>query len=114
MRDFLKYDIWKDGIETSTKIYSLTKSFPADEKFGITSQVRRASVSIVSNFAEGCSSEKDFKRFIEIALGSAFELKTQLIIAGRLKYINEGDLNLLIESIDKSSKQLNSLRNKLK
>lgn len=95
MRDFTKYDIWKDGIENSIKIYSLTKSFPDEEKFGMTSQIRRASISIASNFAGGCSrtSEKDFKRFLEVALGSAFELKTQLIISYKLKYIEEADLN---------------------
>lgn len=116
MRDFTKYDIWNDGIEISIKIYELSKSFPEEEKFGLTSQLRRASVSISSNFAEGCSrtSEKDFKRFIEISLGSAFELKTQLIIACRLKYLKEEDLNILIQQVDKCSKQLNSLRSKLK
>ena len=116
MRDYTKYDIWNDGIEISIKIYELTKSFPDEEKFGLTSQIRRASISISSNFAEGCSrtSEKDFKRFIEIALGSIFELKTQLTIANKLKFIQSKELEDMMELIDKCGKQLNTLRNKLK
>jgi len=116
MRDFTKYDIWIEGIEFSVRIYALTGSFPDQEKFGLTSQLRRASVSISSNFAEGCSrsSEKEFKRFIEIALGSAFEVKTQLIISKKLGFVQEEDLNVLIDLLDKVSKQLNALRNKLK
>ncbi|WP_420316825.1 four helix bundle protein [Ekhidna sp.] len=116
MRDFSKYDIWKDGIEISIKIYSLTKDFPGVEKFGMTSQIRRASISIPSNFAEGCSrsSEKDFKRFIEISLGSSFEIKTQLTIAERLNFLKEKEVMDFLLRLDKTSKQLNALRNKLK
>jgi four helix bundle protein len=116
MRDYTKYDIWKDGIDISVKIYELTSSFPESEKFGIISQLRRASVSISSNFAEGSSrsSEKEFRHFIEIALGSAFEVKTQLIISNKLGFINEDLFVDLIHLIDKVSKQLNALRNKLK
>lgn len=115
MRDYTKYDIWIDGIEISLKVYEVTKTFPEEEKFGITSQLRRAVISISSNFAEGCSrsSEKDFKRFIEIALGSAFELKTQLIISNKLGFLKTNSLSELVEQVDKVSKQLNSLRNKL-
>lgn len=116
MRDFTKYDIWIDSIEISVEVYRLTKKFPEDEKFGLTSQIRRASISISSNFAEGCSrtSEKDFKRFVEISLGSAFEVKTQLIISSKLGFVDTGKVEELIENIDKVSKQLNALRNKLK
>lgn len=116
MRDYTKYDIWKDGIEVSVKIYELTNTFPSEEKFGIISQLRRASVSIPSNFAEGCSrsSEKEFKRFIEISLGSVFEMKTQLVISRKLDFLNEEELLELSSLIDKISRQLNALRNKLK
>lgn len=122
MRDYTKYDIWNDGniwndgIEISIKIYELTKNFPEEEKFGLTSQIRRTSISISSNFAEGCSrtSEKDFKRFIEIALGSIFELKTQLTIANKLKFIQSKELEDKLELIHKCGKQLNTLRYKLK
>ncbi len=115
MRDFTKYDIWNDGIELSVKLYKLTDSFPEHEKFGLTIQIKRASISITSNFAEGCSrsSEKDFKRFIEISLGSAFEIKTQLIVSNKLGYLSNEELNEIIVSIDKISKQLNALRSKI-
>ncbi len=116
MRDFTKYDVWIEGIELSVKVYEITESFPDNEKFGISSQLRRAIVSISSNIAEGCSrsSENDFKRFVEISLGSAFEVKTQLIISNKLGYLKDDTLEELIIAIDKLSKQLNSLRNKLK
>ena len=88
MRDFTKYEVWVDGIEIAIEIYELTKGFPDDKKFGLIAQLRRASISISSNIAEGCSrsSEKDFKRFIETALGSAFEFKTPLIISFKLSF----------------------------
>lgn len=116
MRDFTKYDVWNDGIEITIHIYKMTNDFPEYEKFGLISQLRRASISISSNIAEGCSrsSEKEFKRFIEISIGSAFEVKTQLIISEKLSFINEEQLRDMIELIDKISKQLNSLRNRLK
>jgi four helix bundle protein len=115
MRDYTKYDIWKDGIDISIVIYELTQSFPDDERFGLISQLRRASVSISSNFAEGSSrsSEKDFKRYIEISLGSTFEVKTQLIIAQKLGYLDQKQLDEIVEKIDIIGKQLNALRNKL-
>lgn len=115
MRDFTKYDVWNSSIEFSLEVYNATSNFPGSEKFGLTNQLRRASISIPSNFAEGCSrsSEKDFKRFIELSLGSAFELKTQCILSNRLGYIQNDVFNDLVEKLDVISKQLNSLRNKL-
>lgn len=115
LRDYTKYDIWKDAISVSVEVYNLTSSFPTEEKFGLISQLRRSSVSIASNFAEGCSrtSEKEFSRFLEIALGSAFELKTQLIISNRVELLSEEMLTESIEKIDKIGRQLNALRNKL-
>ena len=116
MRDFTKYEVWNEGIALAVKAYELTSVFPDEEKFGLVSQIRRSSVSISSNFAEGCSrtSEKDFKRFIEIALGSSFEVKTQLIIAERLKYLKKELLDKFLADLEKNARQLNALRNKLK
>ncbi len=90
MRNFKKLLVWEKSIGFVTSVYSLTNNFPDSEKFGLTSQIRRASVSISSNIAEGCSrkSDLDFKRFLQIALGSAFEVETQLIISTKLKYID--------------------------
>ena len=83
MFNFEKLDVWKKSIVLAGAVYTLTKSFPADERFGLTNQMRRAAVSISSNLAEGCSrsSKPDFRRFIEIATGSAFELIAQAKIA---------------------------------
>lgn len=116
MRDFTKYDIWNNSIDFVVDIYQNTQNFPADEKFGLVSQLRRAGISIVSNFAEGCSrtSERDFKRFVEMSLGSAFEVKTQLIIANKLEFLNSKDFEHLVLRIDQTCKQLSALRNKLK
>jgi len=94
----------------------LTKSFPRDEKFGLTSQIRRAAVSIPSNIAEGASreSEKEFSRYLEMAVGSSFEVETQLIIASNLNYIEDASLVDILEKLTSIQKQLNGFRNKIK
>lgn len=95
-------------------IYELTRVFPAEEKFGLINQIRRASVSIPSNIAEGAgrNSDKEFIQFIAIATGSCYEVETQLIIAIKLKYIeNDDDVFKLIEEIQK---MLFTFSNKLK
>jgi four helix bundle protein len=83
MFNFEKLDVWKKSIVLASTVYTLTKPFPNDERFGLTSQMRRAAVSLSSNVAEGCSrsSKADFRRFVEIATGSAFELISQAHIA---------------------------------
>ncbi len=87
-------EAWKKSIELVTKVYSETKDFPQEEKYGLTNQIRRSAVSIPSNIAEGCarSSDKENARFIDIALGSLAELETQLIIAKNLNYIKQTSL----------------------
>ena len=82
--------VWQRSIELSLSVYQLTRGFPKDEMYGLTSQMRRASVSIPSNIAEGQAKRSlpEFKRFLSIALGSLAEIDTQLIIAVRLKYID--------------------------
>ena len=116
MRDFTKYEVWQKAIELAEGIYALTKQFPTDEKWGLTSQLRRAAVSISSNIAEGASrsSEKDFLRFIEIACGSAFEVKSQLFLAKKLSYISEEEMNDVFENLNSVIKMILSLRNKLR
>jgi four helix bundle protein len=116
MRDFRKLQIWNDGIEQVVSTYSVTKAFPAEEKFGLCSQMQRASVSIPSNIAEGCSRNSDieFKRFLEIAIGSAFELETQTIIAQRLGYISQGSLDAELKSVNELQRMINGLISKIK
>ncbi len=83
-------DVWKRAVEFVIRVYDVTKSFPSDEKFGLTSQIRRAAVSIPANVAEGAArkSNKEFIHFISNAQGSASELATELLIANRLGYLS--------------------------
>lgn len=117
MRNFREYDVWKRGIAFSKRIYLLTSNeLPESEKFGIISQLQRASVSISSNIAEGCSrsSAKEFSRFTEIALGSAFETESLLVLCKELGYLDDTYLKNLIVDLHVIQKELNSLRGKLK
>ncbi|MCF7566837.1 four helix bundle protein [Sabulilitoribacter arenilitoris] len=116
MRDFKKLDIWKNGIELVKQVYQLSDKLPSEEKFGLRSQIIRASISVPSNIAEGCSrnSEVEFKRFLEIAMGSLFEVETQLIIAQELNFIEEKELETIFTLIQKEGKMINSLINKIK
>ncbi|WP_203257427.1 four helix bundle protein [Hyunsoonleella ulvae] len=116
MRDFKKLEIWKNGIELVKQVYQLSEKLPSEEKFGLRSQITRASISVPSNIAEGCSrnSEIEFKRFLEIAMGSLFEVETQLIIAQELKFIEEKELEISFSLIQKEAKMVNSLINKIK
>jgi four helix bundle protein len=90
MRNFKQLKIWQDGMEITRIVYKITSFLPAEEKFGLVSQMRRAAISIPSNIAEGCSrtNNSELFRFVEIALGSAFELQTQLEISVNLGFIN--------------------------
>ncbi|MEN8123375.1 MAG: four helix bundle protein [Bacteroidota bacterium] len=116
MRNYKNFDVWKEGICIVKKIYQLTNYFPKSEVFGLQSQMRRAAVSVPSNIAEGSSrnSEKEFKRFLEIALGSLFELETQLILSNELNYLEQGDLKETSESITLERKRLISFIKRLK
>ena len=116
MRNFREYEVWKGGIAFTAGVYILTKDLPDSERFGLISQIRRASVSIPSNIAEGCSrtSEKDFARFVEIALGSAFETETLLIICKEVGYLDQLQLERQLKELHGIQRGLNSLYGKLK
>ncbi|MFV8379539.1 four helix bundle protein [Flavobacterium sp. LB3R33] len=90
----------------------MTLSFPNDEKFGLTNQLRRASVSIPSNIAEGSSrqSNKDFARFLEIAIGSAYEVETQILISSDLGFITPEDLKELTDMLNEIIKMTSRFR----
>jgi len=115
MKDFKKLNVWQKSIELVTSVYNISK-FTVEEKYGLTSQITRAAVSIPSNIAEGSSrfSEKDYFRFLEIALGSAFELETQLIIIEKLEFVNSSEMLSVIEQIKTVQKMLSGLMSKLK
>jgi four helix bundle protein len=92
MRNFQQLLIWQKGMDVVAAVYALARQLPKEELFGLRSQLTRAAVSIPSNVAEGSSraSEKDYKRFIEMALGSAFEVETQLLILERVALLALG------------------------
>ena len=109
---FEKLDVWNKSVELSEEIYLITKEFPSDEKFGIISQLRRASISVSSNIAEGSSrsSYKEQARFSEIAYGSLVEVLNQIILSSRLGFIEEDSYLKIRELIEEISNKLNGLR----
>ena len=115
IKSFRDLKIWKKGIELVKKIYLVTKEFPKEEQYGLSSQMRRASVSIPSNVAEGFRRKhnKEYKQFLNIALGSCAELETQIVIAQELKYIKDGQAKDIIELIYYICRMIVSLKKKL-
>lgn len=115
MKNFKELLIWQKGIQIVKHLYQLTKQFPSEEKFGIVSQMTRATVSIPANIAEGSSrnSDKDYARFLQLALGSAFELQTYLVISREMNWAEEEDIKeveiLLEEEIKMIHKFISTL-----
>ncbi|MBE0499763.1 MAG: four helix bundle protein [Campylobacterales bacterium] len=109
MKNHMDLDVWKKAMHLVEKIYRLSSSFPKEELYGLTSQIRRASVSIPSNIAEGASrnGNKEFIQFLYISLGSTSEVETQLMIANRLNFIDSIDQEL--EEITTIKKMINGL-----
>jgi four helix bundle protein len=107
--------VWQKGIELASNIYTLTKSFPSDEKFGLISQLRRAAVSIPSNIAEGQARHTtgEFIQFISHAEGSLAEVDTQIYLAVKLGYLKEQDAVSFFALIGELRRMLNGLRRKL-
>ena len=116
MQDFTKLKVWQKAHTFTINLYKISSTFPSEEKFGLTNQIRRASVSIESNLAEGAgrTSNKDFSRFLGIAQGSAFEVKCQILIAKDLGYIENNKSELLMDKINEVSRMLTSLNQKLR
>ena len=98
------------------KLYKYANQLPKNEMYGLRSQITRAAVSIPSNIAEGCSrhSNKEFKRYLEIAIGSSFEVETQLILCNRLGFEDSKSSEEIIKNLNEVQKQINSLIQKLK
>lgn len=116
MRNFRNYDIWKNGMDIADKVYDLTLQFPKYETYGLADQVRRASVSIPSNIAEGSSrtSEAEFTHFLEYSIGSCFEVGTQMEIASRRDYIKKELFDGLLFQLQTEERQINQFISKLK
>ena len=107
--------IWQKGMEMAKNLYSLTKKFPKEELYGLTSQIRRSSLSIPSNIAEGSRriSDKEFANFILIARGSLAETETQIILAEEFDYINKNELDSILKAIDELDKMIFAFHKKL-
>ena len=115
MFPFEKLETWQKAIEFADLVYTVTRKFPDEEKFGLTSQMRRAAVSISSNIAEGNSrfSRDDYARFVEIATGSLFEVVSQSVIGVRQQFLGEADHRRLYQAAEEQGRLLSGLRRSL-
>ena len=115
MHNYNNLQIWQQAMDLVEDIYKLTASFPTEEKFGLVSQMTRAAVSIPSNIAEGAgrNSDKDFAHFISIAIGSLYELNTQIVLSERLGYINQIQSQELQKKSDNLQRKSVSFKSKL-
>jgi len=116
IKSFEDLPVWKDAREFTNKIYNLTNKFPKEEIYGLTSQIRRATVSIMSNIAEGFDrrSDKELSNFLSMARGSSSEVQNDLYIALDLKYISKEDFKIMYQEVKKIAKQINGLMTYLK
>lgn len=115
MKNFKKLQIWQKGFEIAVQSFKLVENFPKEERFGLSSQITRASVSIPSNIAEGSSrtSEKDYNRFVEISLGSSFELETQLLIAEAANFGDSVLRSKMLQAVTDEQRMLSSFKSRL-
>ena len=116
MRPHEKLDVWKKSIDLTIVIYELTELFPRGERFGLTSQIRRASVSIAANIAEGAArrSSKEFAHFLTVSQGSASEVETELLIAFKLRYVSEEDYLRVRSQMEEIGRMITGLCNHLR
>jgi len=115
MRPHQRLDLWKRSMDFVVAIYRATDQFPKEEKFGLTSQLRRAAVSVAANIAEGAAktSTKDFRRYSSNSQGSTSEIETELLIAQRLNYLAEADFMLLSKDLDDVGRMISGLSRSL-
>ena len=115
MHNFKNLKIWQKSRKLVKEVFLLTRDFPSDEKYGLTSQILRSAYSVPSNIAEGSgrSSNKEFSRFLDISLGSAFELETQLILATDVNYLSEEKLQHIQSLLEEIQKMIYSFKTKL-
>jgi four helix bundle protein len=113
---FEKLAVWQRSIDFADRVYEITTQLPSDERFGLTSQMRRAAISISSNIAEGAgrSSDVEFNRFVEIAYGSLMEVVSQAALATRRKYIKHEDHLALREAAEELARMLSGLKTSLR
>ncbi len=115
MNKFKDLLVWQKSMDLAEEVYRLTADFPVSEKFNLESQIKKSVVSISSNIAEGAgrNSKNEFKHFLSIALGSSYELETQLILSSRLNYGSKANIDLLLVKLDEIQKMLVGLQKSL-
>lgn len=115
MNNFRNLDVWDKAVELATIVYKNTENFPKTEQYGLTSQIRRSTVSVSSNIAEGAgrSSKKEFNQFLHIATGSCYELETQLTISRNLQFITQNDYECIKDKLVEIQKMIYALRKSL-
>lgn len=115
MHRYKELEVWKRSIALATKVYEITASFPAEEKYGLTSQLRRSAVSVPSNIAEGAgrNSDKQFVNFLSISVGSLFEVETQLLISKNVGMTSDEEISPLMLEIGILSNMIFKLQSKL-
>lgn len=115
IESFKDLRVWQLGMELSERVYNMTKTFPDEEKFGLTSQMRRAVVSVPANVAEGHArkSTKEYLRFLSIAVGSLAEVETYVELAIRLSYVTSDRTSQLVEAIAEERRMLRGLQRSL-
>ena len=116
MKDFRQLSIWQRSHQLTLAIYKLTRTFPSDERYGVTAQLRRSMASVPANIAEGCGrdSEPELKRFLDIAHGSASESDYHLLLAADLGYLSEEEYNPLAKEISELKRMIGAFSRKLK
>lgn len=116
MRDFRKLKVWEKSHQLTLDIYKSTTNFPKEERYGLTSQMRRSASSVPSNIAEGCGrdSQPQFARFLNISSGSASELEYQIILAKDLKFLNSENYKQLTSNVTEVKRMLTSLHGKVR
>ncbi len=116
MRTHEKLEVWRKSVDFVVDIYKASENFPNDEKFGLTSQIKRASVSIPANIAEGAArtSNKEFLHFLSIAQGSASEVSTEILIAFRLGFLEENKYSDLLANLDEIGRMISGLSQHLR
>jgi four helix bundle protein len=110
MKNFKNLKVWQKGMEIVRKTYMVAKQLPSQEKFGLSIQICKAAVSIPSNIAEGSAkrSKKDYRKYLEIAFGSSFELETELLVIDMLGYCDKNLIQDLLKDVDEEQKMLQS------
>ncbi len=113
MESYQELNVWKKAVSLVVEVYRLTKNFPREELYALSSQIQKASISIPANIAEGWGTKKEYIQFLKIARGSLLELETHLIISQKLNYITQKDLEVLLMKTQEVGKMLNGLINSL-